>query len=171
MIDIVPLIYEKLLNAKFFNGVPIFKEAKAGESAIIKVENKQQAHKCMTENELSYKVIGAAIEVHRTLGVGLLESAYESALLYELQQLGLDVKTQVFLSTIYKGIKIDKAYKVDMIVENKLIIENKAVRELHSIDYFQTNTYLKLTGLKLALLINFNSPLLKDGIHRIVNKL
>ncbi|WP_342772850.1 GxxExxY protein [Epilithonimonas xixisoli] len=66
---------------------------------------------------------------------------------------------------------MNKAYKVDMIVEDKLIVENKAVRELHPIDHFQTKTYLKLTGLKLALLINFNTPLLKDGIHRIVNKL
>ena len=90
------------------------------KSAVIR-----QKHKYMTENELSYKVIGSAIEVHRNLGVGLLESAYEAALLFELQSLGLNVQTQVFLATIYKGIKIDKAYKVDMIVENKLIIENK----------------------------------------------
>lgn len=125
----------------------------------------------MTENELSYKIIGAAIEVHRNLGVGLLESAYESALVYELEKLGLKVKTQVYLPTIYKDIKIDKAYKVDMITEDKIIIENKAVLELHPIYFLQTKNYLKLTGLKLALLINFNSPLLKDGIHRIVNKL
>ncbi|QOW10457.1 GxxExxY protein [Kaistella flava (ex Peng et al. 2021)] len=125
----------------------------------------------MTENELSYKIIGAAIEVHRTLGVGLLESAYESALLYELEHMGLNVKTQVHLPTVYKGFKIEKAYKVDMIVEEKVIIENKAVYELHPVDYFQTKTYLKLTGIKLALLINFNTPLLKDGIHRIVNQL
>lgn len=125
----------------------------------------------MTENELSYLIIGAAIEVHRNLGVGLLESAYESALVYELEKLGLKVKTQVYLPTIYKDIKIDKAYKVDMIIEDKIIIENKAVLELHPIYFLQTKTYLKLTGLKLALLINFNSALLKDGIHRIVNKL
>lgn len=125
----------------------------------------------MTENELSYKIIGAAIEVHRTLGVGLLESAYESALLYELQLLGLKVKTQVYLPTIYKDVRIDKAYKVDMIIEDKVIVENKAVSELYPIDYLQTKTYLKLSGIKLALLINFNTPLLKDGIHRIVNKL
>ena len=125
----------------------------------------------MTENDLSYKIIGAAIEVHRNLGVGLLESAYESALVYELEKLGLKVKTQVHLPTIYKEIKIEKAYKVDMIIEDKVIIENKAVMELHPIHFLQTKTYLKLTGFKLALLINFNIPLLKDGIHRIVNKL
>lgn len=125
----------------------------------------------MTENELSYKIIGAAIEVHRTLGVGLLESAYESALLYELQLLGLKVKTQVYLATVYKDVRIEKAYKVDMIIEDKVIVENKAVYELHPIDYLQTKTYLKLSGIKLALLINFNAPLLKDGIHRIVNQL
>ncbi|WP_312399826.1 GxxExxY protein [Chryseobacterium sp.] len=125
----------------------------------------------MTENELSYKIIGAAIEVHKNLGVGLLESTYESALIYELKKLGFDVKQQIYLPLQYKEINIEKAYKLDLLVENKVIIEVKSVLEMHSIFNAQLLTYLKLTDLKLGLLINFNTPLIKDGIHRVVNKL
>ena len=125
----------------------------------------------MTENELSYEIIGAALELHRTLGVGLLESAYETALLYELEKKGFQVKTQLYLPTTYKEIKIEKSYRIDMVVEDKVIVENKAVYDFHPTDFLRTKTYLKLSGIKLALVINFNSPLLKDGIHRIVNKL
>ncbi|AYM99482.1 GxxExxY protein [Chryseobacterium sp. 3008163] len=125
----------------------------------------------MTENELSYKIIGAALEVHKTLGVGLLESAYEVALAYELRELGFEVKSQVVLSLKYKSEVIDNAYRVDLIVEDKVIIEVKSVLEINPISYSQILTYLKLTNIKLGLLINFNTPLIKDGIHRIVNKL
>lgn len=125
----------------------------------------------MTENELSYKIIGAALEVHKTLGVGLLESAYEVALAYELRELGFEVKSQVALPLKYKSEKIENAYRVDLIVEDKVIIEIKSVLEINPISYSQVLTYLKLTNIKLGLLINFNTPLIKDGIHRIVNKL
>jgi GxxExxY protein len=125
----------------------------------------------MTENDISYKIIGAALEVHKKLGVGLLESAYETALVYELQKLGFDVKQQYSLHLNYKDIEIQNAYRIDILVENKVIVEVKSVLELHPIHFAQTNTYLKFTGLKLALLINFKTQLLKDGIHRVVNKL
>ncbi|MCD0477365.1 GxxExxY protein [Chryseobacterium sp. LC2016-29] len=125
----------------------------------------------MTENELSYKIIGAALEVHKTLGVGLLENAYEVALAYELKELGLKVESQLSLPLKYKNELIDNAYRIDLIVENKIIIEIKSVVEIHPISYSQVLTYLKLTDIKLGLLINFNTPLIKDGIHRIVNKL
>ncbi|MCW3161724.1 GxxExxY protein [Chryseobacterium oryctis] len=125
----------------------------------------------MKENELSYKIIGAALEVHRNLGAGLLENAYETALAYELKELGLKVNQQVSLPLKYKEEIIEKAYKLDLIVEDKVIVEIKSVVEIHPIFYSQLLTYLKLTNLKLGLLINFNTPLIKDGIHRIVNKL
>lgn len=125
----------------------------------------------MTENELSYKIIGSAIEVHKNLGVGLLESTYELALAYELKKLGFDIKQQIYLPLQYKEVNIENAYKIDLLVENKVIIEVKAVLEIHSVFNAQLLTYLKLTNLKLGLLINFNTPLIKDGIHRIVNNL
>ncbi|WP_143884556.1 GxxExxY protein [Chryseobacterium binzhouense] len=125
----------------------------------------------MTENELSYKIIGAALEVHKTIGVGLLENAYEIALAYELKKLGLKVENQISLPLKYKEVSIDNAYRIDLIVENKVIIEIKSVLDIHPIFYSQVLTYLKLTNIRLGLLINFNSPLIKDGIHRIVNKL
>lgn len=125
----------------------------------------------MTENELSYTIIGAALEVHKTLGVGLLENVYEVALAYELKELGLKVESQLLLPLKYKSELIDNAYRIDLIVENKIIIEIKSVVEIHPIFYSQVLTYLKLTDIKLGLLINFNTPLIKDGIHRIVNKL
>jgi len=125
----------------------------------------------MTENELSYIIIGAALEVHRNLGAGLMENAYEQALVYELKKVNLKVQQQVFLPVTYKELNIENAYRIDLIVENKVIIEIKSVLELHPVSYSQLTTYLKLTNIKLGLLINFNTPLIKDGIHRIVNKL
>lgn len=125
----------------------------------------------MSENELSYKIIGAAMELHKTLGPGLLESAYEAALAYDLREMGLEVKAQVPMPLIYKEVKQDVGYRIDLLVENKVIIEIKSVENLAPVHYSQTLTYLKLADKKLALLINFNTKLLKDGIHRIVNNL
>jgi|SRR5690606_14788404 GxxExxY protein len=125
----------------------------------------------MTENDLSYKIIGAAMELHKTLGPGLLESAYEAALAYDLWKLGLEVKTQVPMPLVYKEVKLDIGYRIDILVENLVIIELKSLENLAPVHYAQTLTYLKLSEKKLALLINFNSKLLKDGIHRIVNNL
>jgi len=125
----------------------------------------------MDENELSYKIIGAAVELHKALGPGMLESAYEAALAYDLRELGLDVKTQVPMPLIYKEVKLDVGYRIDLLVDNRVIIEVKSVENLAPVHFAQTLTYLKLSDKKLALLINFNTKLLKDGIHRIVNRL
>lgn len=97
-----------------------------------------------------------------------MESAYEQALIYELKKIGLEIKQQIYLPVLYKEMKIENAYKVDLIVNEKVIVEIKSVLELHEVFYSQLATYLKLTNLKLGLLINFNTPLIKDGIHRIV---
>jgi GxxExxY protein len=125
----------------------------------------------MHENELSNKIIGIAIELHKVLGPGLLESAYENALAHDLAQLGLEIKQQVPMPFIYREIKLDVGYRVDIIVDNKVIIEVKSVEIIAPVHFAQVLTYLKLSGLKLGLLINFNSKLLKNGIHRIVNNL
>lgn len=125
----------------------------------------------MNENDLSYKIIGAAIELHRNIGPGLLESAYENAFAYELRQLGLDVKQQVAMPFIYKEVNQNVGYRIDLIIENKIIIEVKSVENLSPLHFAQTLTYLKLSNLKLGLLINFNVKLMKDGVHRIVNNL
>ena len=125
----------------------------------------------MNENEISYKIIGAALEIHKRYGAGLLENAYEKILAYELRELGFDVKEQLSLPIQHKDLMIENAYRIDLIVNNLVIVEVKAIVELPPISFSQVNTYLKLTDLKLGILINFHSELLKDGIHRIVNKL
>ena len=125
----------------------------------------------MTENEISYKIIGAAIELHKELGPGLLESAYEITLAYELRESGLFVEQQLAMPLIYKEIKMDCGYRLDLNIENKVIIEIKSVESLAPVHFAQTLTYLRLSGCKLGLLINFNTVKLKDGIHRIVNNL
>jgi GxxExxY protein len=125
----------------------------------------------MNENELSYRVIGIALDLHRSLGPGLLESVYENALAYDLIESGLEVKTQVPMPFVYKEIRMETGYRLDILVENKLIIEVKSVETLAPVHYAQVLTYLKLSGIKLGLLINFNTKVLKEGIHRIVNNL
>ena len=125
----------------------------------------------MTENELSKVIIGAAIEVHKTLGPGLLESAYETCLERELVIRGLKVKRQVGLPLVYKDISCDIGYRVDLLVENKVIIEIKSVEALNDVHIAQVLTYLKLSRCKLGLLINFNVKRLKEGVKRLVNNL
>ena len=125
----------------------------------------------MSENEISSKIIGAAIEVHKQLGPGLLESTYETCLAYELKQMGLDVKQQQALPVVYKEVKLDAGYRIDLLVENKVIVEIKSVDALADIHTAQLLTYLKLKDLKLGLLINFNSVRVVDGLKRIVNNL
>jgi GxxExxY protein len=125
----------------------------------------------MSENEISSKIIGAAIEVHKQLGPGLLESTYETCLAYELKQMGLDVKQQQALPVFYKEVKLDAGYRIDLLIENKVIIEIKSVEALADIHTAQLLTYLKLKDLKLGLLINFNSVRVVDGLKRIVNNL
>src|SRR5690606_730018 len=120
----------------------------------------------MTENVLSKEIIGAAIEVHRQLGPGLLESAYEVCLEFELKQRGLAVVRQIALPVVYKDVKLDAGYRIDLIVEGKVLIEIKAVDALAPIHKAQVITYLRLKEIKLGLLINFNSVRLIDGVKR-----
>ena len=123
----------------------------------------------MSEKEISSKIIGAAIEVHKQLGPGLLESTYETCLAYELKQMELDVKQQQALPVVYKEVKLDAGYRIDLLIENKVIIEIKSVEALADIHTAQLLTYLKLKDLKLGLLINFNSVRVIDGLKRILN--
>ncbi|WP_294677187.1 GxxExxY protein [uncultured Fluviicola sp.] len=122
----------------------------------------------MSENELSSIIIGAAIEVHTQLGPGLLESIYETCLYHELKEIGLKVERQVEVPLIYKNLFLETGLKLDLIVEDKVIIELKAVKEICDVHLAQTLTYLKLTNLKLGLLINFNETRLKHGLRRVV---
>ncbi len=120
-------------------------------------------------NRLSNVIIGAAIRVHRELGPGLLESAYETCLAYELSDQGIQVERQVPRPVVYRGITLDCGYCLDLLVEDLVIIELKAVDALQPIHTAQLLTYLKLQNLWLGLLINFNVPILKQGIKRLVN--
>ena len=123
----------------------------------------------MTPNEASRIVIGAAIKVHTALGPGLLESAYDSCLYYEFTQAGLRFEHQVRLPVMYEGVEIPIAYRVDFIVEKCLIVEVKCVEKLLPVHVAQILSYLKLSGRKLGLLINFNVPHLRQGIRRVIN--
>jgi GxxExxY protein len=120
-------------------------------------------------NALSYKVIELAIEVHRNLGPGLLESAYQACLLYELKKAGLKVEKEIPLPINYKEIKLEQGYRIDLLIEDKLVIELKTVEEFTSVHYAQTLTYLRLGNFPLGLLINFNSKILKNNIKRFIN--
>jgi GxxExxY protein len=122
----------------------------------------------MTENEISQTIIGCAIEVHKILGPGLLESAYEECLYYELQMSGLKVEKQKSLPLVYKEVKLDAGYRIDLLVEDKVVIEIKSVDALNDIHTAQVLTYLKLSGCKLGLLMNFNTLKVVDGIKRLV---
>ena len=120
-------------------------------------------------NLMTQHIIGAALEVHKNLGPGLLESAYEACLAFELIQLGLKIETQKPLPLVYKQVMLDCGYRLDILVEDKVIIEVKAVEKLLPIHEVQLVSYLKLTGCKVGLLINFNVKVLTDGIVRKVN--
>ena len=124
----------------------------------------------MTEmNRITDIVISAAIAVHRELGPGLLESAYEACLVYELIQHGLSVERQKSVPVTYRGVKIDCGYRIDLLVEDKVVVELKAVERLEPIHEAQLLSYLKLPGYQIGLLINFNVRMLKQGIKRLVN--
>jgi GxxExxY protein len=123
----------------------------------------------MSLNDLTSAIIGAAIKVHRTLGPGLLESAYGVCLAYELKKLGLHVEREKPIPVIYDEVKLECGFRADLLVEGKVIVECKAKEKLHPVDKAQVLSHLRLLGLQVGLLINFHELLLKDGIQRIVN--
>ncbi len=125
----------------------------------------------MELNQISGQIVDAAMKVHSALGPGLLESAYEACLLFELHRRGLKAARQVELPVVYEGVRIDVGYRLDLLVEGSVVIELKAVEEISPLHKAQIISYLKLGGYKLGLLINFNVLHLKDGITRFVNKL
>ena len=125
----------------------------------------------ITENELSKIVFNCALKVHQNLGPGLLESAYEECLFYELNKTWLEIQKQKALPLVYEEVKLDIGYRIDIIIENKLILEIKSVEALNDIHFAQLLTYLKLTNCKLGMLMNFNVALIKNGIKRVVNNL
>ena len=122
-----------------------------------------------TLNDLSYKVIGCAMEVYKTLGPGLLEAAYEKALIHELTLAGIPVQSQVEVAMSYKGVNIGEGLRLDLLVDNQLIVELKSVEELKPVHHKQLLTYLKLMDKRLGLLINFNVTDIMHGINRVVN--
>ena len=125
----------------------------------------------MTENEISKYIVNAAYKVHKSLGPGLLENAYEQCLFYELEKSALKVEKQKAIPLSYEEIQLDVGYRLDLLVENKVIIEIKAVAEFDEVHFAQILTYLRLSKCKLGLLINFNVELIKYGIKRFVNGL
>jgi len=120
----------------------------------------------MTENDISYKVRGAIFKVFKVLGPGLLESVYEAALMHELSKDGLKVKSQVALPVVYDDVKLELGFRIDLLVENKVIIEVKSVENLSEVHHKQVLTYLKLSGLKLGILVNFNTLDIGKSIYR-----
>jgi GxxExxY protein len=120
-------------------------------------------------NNLSYQIIGYAIEVHRILGPGLLESAYQNCLIYELKKAGLKVEKEISLPIVYKNIELNHGYRIDLLVNEQIVIELKTVEELTDVHKAQVLTYLKLGDFPLGLLINFHSKILKNNIKRYIN--
>ena len=130
----------------------------------------QRSEETKSEDEISHQIIGAAIEVHRTLGgPGLLESIYEAALYHELVLRGLNVQRQKPVQVVYKGVAIREPLFIDLLVKDKVLVEIKATEKNHPIYETQLLTYLRLTGIKLGLLVNFGAPYVKDGISRVIN--
>lgn len=125
----------------------------------------------MEENALSSIIIDRCIDIHRTLGPGLLESVYEEILCYELKLVGLNFERQKGLPVFWKGIKMDLGFRADVIVEKRVIVELKSIENISPVHSKILLTYLKLTNIKLGLLLNFNVPLMKEGITRLVNNL
>ena len=120
-------------------------------------------------NQITEAVIGAAVDIHRTLGPGLLESAYEACLVFELVEHGLKIEQQKPLPVVYRGVKLDCGYRLDILIEESVIVEVKSIDQIAPVHKAQLLSYLKLSGCKVGLLINFNVKVLKDGIVRMVN--
>jgi GxxExxY protein len=125
----------------------------------------------MTENEISKIVVDVCFKIHKQYGPGLFESVYEEIFCYELNKTSLLFKRQQGIPLVHESIKLEVGFRADVIIEDKVIVELKSIEALGDVHYKQVSTYLKLTKIKLGLLINFNVPLIKDGIHRIVNNL
>lgn len=125
----------------------------------------------MTENEISYKIRGAIFKVYNELGPGLLESIYEAALCYQLKKEGLNVQNQVPIDVVYDGVVLAVSYRLDIIVENKVVIELKSVETLSNVFFKQLLTYLKITKLRLGILVNFNTDDISQSIYRVANNL
>jgi len=125
----------------------------------------------MTENQIATIIVDASLKIHRMLGPGLLESVYEATLAYELEKRGLSVKTQDPLPVFYENVKLDVGFRPDVIVDNRVIVEIKSIEALSPVHSKVLLTYLRLSGMHLRLLINFNVELIKHGIHRVVNQL
>ena len=123
----------------------------------------------MDGNDLTGEIIGAAIEIHRHLGPGLLESTYEECMVFEIRERGLQVESQVALPVLYKGKRLNAGYRIDLWVNQQVIVELKSVRTIESIHKAQLLTYLKLADIRYGLLLNFNVPIMKHGIHRLLN--
>ncbi|MGB6677474.1 MAG: GxxExxY protein [Terriglobales bacterium] len=120
-------------------------------------------------NRLTEKIIGAAIKIHRRLGPGLLESAYESCLVFELKEMGLRVEQQKAVPLVYENVKLECGFRADIVVDGRIVVEVKCKEALHPVDHAQVLSHLRLLGLQVGLLINFHVVMLKDGIRRIVN--
>ncbi len=131
--------------------------------------NKLKECTAMIENELSHKIIGLAIDIHKSLGPGLLESAYKECLYYEITQSGMKVYKEKPMPLVYKEVNMNCGYRVDLLIMDKLVVEVKSVDCINPVHIAQTLTYMKLGEFKLGLLINFNTVLLKDGIKRLIN--
>ena len=131
----------------------------------------EKTQRMLTENEIAKLVVDLCFKIHKQYGPGLFESVYEEIFCYEWQKNGIPILRQYPVPLIHEEIKMDAGFRADILIDNKVIIELKSIEALAPVHYKQVQTYLKLTGCKLGLLINFNVPLIKDGIHRIVNNL
>ena len=125
----------------------------------------------MSENEISKLVFDLCVMIHKKYGPGLFESVYEEIIAYELGKMDVFFRQQLAIPLVHEGIKLEIGFIADIIIEDKVILESKSVKALEDVHFKQVLTYLKLTKIKLGMLINFNVPLIKDGIHRVVNKL
>jgi GxxExxY protein len=125
----------------------------------------------MHENQIAQQIVDAAYKIHYRTGPGLLESAYQAMLVYELRQRGLAVQTEVPIPVVYEQVRLEVGYRADLIVAGKVIVELKSVEQIAAVDHKQVLTYLRLTGLRLGLLLNFGAPTMKEGITRIANGL
>jgi len=125
----------------------------------------------MTENEIAAIIVDISFKVHSSLGPGLFESVYEAVIAYELDQCGLRVDRQKPIPVTWNGVRLDQGFRADLIVDEKVIVEIKSVEAISPVHFKQVLTYLRLTGLKLGILVNFNESLIKNGLHRIVNNL